>query len=49
MKVDIIIQINELALILLHAHKGVSWGYRGVCEGGQPLFFIFVSHCLMLL
>ena len=36
-------------LVLLHAHESVSWGYRGVCEGGQPLFLLFVPLYLTLL
>jgi len=25
------------SFLLLHVHGGVSWGYRRVCEKGQPL------------
>ena len=39
--------IQSLLLLLL-AHEGVSWGYRGVWEGSQPLFLLTVPLCLTL-
>ena len=39
--------IQSLLLLLL-AHEGVSWGYRGVWEGSQPLLLLTVPLCLTL-
>ena len=35
-------------LLLFPAHEGVSWGYRGIWEGSQPLLLLTVPLSLTL-